>query len=93
MKNWFVVSFAVMAFLVACGKKEKKQGEIGKTVAGSALDCKVKDKENVLVKSKIKAQLLLQVKMLENQLKQKFLGLRNKNKVRNNSQIRKMQIS
>lgn len=54
MKNWFVVSFAVMAFLVACGKKEKKQGEIGKTVAGSALDCKVKDKENASCKEQNK---------------------------------------
>lgn len=44
MKNWFIISVAVMAFLVACGKKEKKQGQIGKTVEGSALDCKSPEK-------------------------------------------------
>lgn len=46
MKNWFVISFAVMAFLVACGKKDKKQGQIGKSANQSTLDCKGKDKAN-----------------------------------------------
>lgn len=54
MKKWFITSLAVMAFLVACGKKEKKQGEIGKTVGGSALDCNGKDKSKDACKNQNK---------------------------------------
>lgn len=45
MKNWFLVSLAIFAFVVSCGKKDKKKGQIGKTVAGK-LDCAGKDKQN-----------------------------------------------
>lgn len=55
MKNWFVISIAVMSFLVACGKKSKLQGQIGKTVNGSGLDCKVKDKDKDACKPEAKA--------------------------------------
>lgn len=44
MKNWFILSIAVFAFLISCGKKEKKQGQIGKAVEGSGLQCDGKDK-------------------------------------------------
>ncbi|MCB0368430.1 MAG: hypothetical protein KDD45_03075, partial [Bdellovibrionales bacterium] len=52
MRNWFVISFAVMAFLVACGKKVKKQGDIGKAAAPTAqADCNGKDKDSVECKN------------------------------------------
>lgn len=54
MKYWFLVSLAVFAFLVSCGKKDKKKGQIGKTLNGQ-LDCNGKDKQNKTCLDKAKA--------------------------------------
>ncbi|MCK6600151.1 MAG: hypothetical protein L6Q37_17435, partial [Bdellovibrionaceae bacterium] len=52
MKKWFLVSIAVFGFLVACGKKDKKQGTSGLKASnnGAQLDCKVKDKDSAKCK-------------------------------------------
>lgn len=58
MKYAFLVSIAVFAFLVSCGKKDKKLGQAGKTAGQGQLDCSGKKEETKECKEKAaKAQL------------------------------------
>lgn len=58
MKTAFLVSIAVFAFLVACGKKDKKLGQAGKTAGQAQLDCSGQKAETKECKDKAaKAQL------------------------------------
>jgi hypothetical protein len=45
MKRAFLVSMAVFAFVVACGKKDKKVGQAGKTSGQAQTDCSGKKAE------------------------------------------------
>ncbi|OYZ15970.1 MAG: hypothetical protein B7Y39_16320 [Bdellovibrio sp. 28-41-41] len=45
MKRAFLVSIAVFSFVVACGKKDKKMGQAGKTAGQAQTDCSGKKAE------------------------------------------------
>lgn len=45
MKRAFLVSIAVFTFVVACGKKDKKMGQAGKTAGQAQTDCSGKKAE------------------------------------------------
>lgn len=58
MKYAFLVSIAVFAFLVSCGKKDKKLGQAGKTSGQAQSDCSGKNAETKECKEKAAKALL-----------------------------------
>ncbi|MBL7543999.1 MAG: hypothetical protein JNL11_09290 [Bdellovibrionaceae bacterium] len=55
MKYAFLISIAMFAFAVSCGKKDKKQ-QVGKTAPGTQLDCKGKDEQEKKCKDQLSAE-------------------------------------
>lgn len=53
MKHAFWISIALFAFVVACGKKDKKLGQAGKTSGQAQLDCVNKDKDTQKCKEEL----------------------------------------